>query len=124
MRARDGRPGGGRIQISPTSPDGSGRPVSSVTRISPRAARPTEPRWASHSRPVITVLAGESEAPYSSKIRSGPSQSIHASFNHSGQDDAMWNTVRSADRSIWRVSAGSRQMRCIIVGTSSTNSAR
>ena len=67
--------------------------------IDPGIGRPTEPRSAGHSVPVMTVAACASVPAYSSKILSGPNQSIHTCFSHSGQGSARCHTARRDDMS-------------------------
>ena len=47
----------------------------------------------------MMVAIWPSVPPYSSKIRSGPSQSIHASLSHGGHGSARCHTTRSDERS-------------------------
>ncbi|SHY72155.1 Uncharacterised protein [Mycobacteroides abscessus subsp. abscessus] len=66
---------------------------------SPSAGLPTEPRCASHSCPVMMVPPMASVPAYSSQMTSGPSRSIHACFNHTGQGAAICHRTRMVDRS-------------------------
>jgi hypothetical protein len=58
-------------------------------------------------------------------MRSPPSHSIRASFSQGGHGAAMWNTTRRLERSKRvRSASGSRQIRCIVVGTAYIQSTR
>ena len=62
--------------------------------------------------------ASDSVPAYSSRTRSGPSQSIQALFTGSGHGAPTCSSVRTLDRSAAsRTSAGSRRIRPMSVGT-------
>ena len=52
-----------------------------------------------HSSPRMMLTAWASVPAYSSKIRSPPSHSIHASFSHIGHGAAMCHTTWRLERS-------------------------
>ena len=107
-----------RIHTSPISPTPSSLPSSSVIKTVPGTVIPTEPRCASHTCPVITVAVCASVPAYNSKMRSGPSQSIHSCFNHSGHGSARCHTTCRLEISkLNRSDSGNRVMRFIMVGT-------
>ncbi len=87
--------------------------------------RPTDPRWDSHSCPLITVPAVPSVLPYSSMTFSGPTRSIQASFTHGGHGAARCQIVSRELRSYRPgCSSRTRRIRSIIVGTNSAQSTR
>ena len=89
----------GRMKISPISPGSASVPSARTTFISPESGRPTEPRCASQSAPLMMVDACASVPAYSSQITSGPSQSIHVSLSHGGHGAPRCHTTFNDDTS-------------------------